>query len=243
MLKNVEGLTIPEISFAMIADGQWVKRTTSDIFTNKNVIFFALPGAFTPTCSSTHLPRFSELSETFFANGIDEIVCLSVNDTFVMNAWAENQQSKNITFIPDGNGDFSDAMGMLVDKSGIGFGKRSWRYSMLVKDGVIDKMFIEAEVDGDPFEVSDAETMLNYINPEAIQKQSITIFSKPDCPFCKKAKALLNSKGLKFDTLDVGDDVSLSTLKAVSDSVTVPQIFIDGKLIGGSDELDKLYSQ
>jgi glutaredoxin-like protein len=227
----------------MIADGQWVKRTTSDIFTNKNVILFALPGAFTPTCSSTHLPRFSELSDTFFANGIDEIVCLSVNDTFVMNAWAENQQSKNITFIPDGNGDFSDAMGMLVDKSTIGFGKRSWRYSMLVNDGVIEKMFIEAEVDGDPFEVSDAETMLSYINPEAIQKESITIFSKPDCPFCKKAKALLNSKGLKFDTLDVGDDVSMSTLKAVSDSVTVPQIFIDGQLIGGSEELAKLYSQ
>jgi glutaredoxin-like protein len=243
MLKNIEGLTIPEISFAMIADGQWVKRTTSDIFTNKNVILFALPGAFTPTCSSTHLPRFSELSDTFFANGIDEIVCLSVNDTFVMNAWAENQQSKNITFIPDGNGDFSDAMGMLVDKSTIGFGKRSWRYSMLVNDGVIEKMFIEAEVDGDPFEVSDAETMLSYINPEAIQKESITIFSKPDCPFCKKAKALLNSRGLKFDTLDVGDDVSMSTLKAVSDSVTVPQIFIDGQLIGGSEELAKLYSQ
>jgi glutaredoxin-like protein len=243
MLKNKEGLTIPEISFAMIADGQWVKRTTSDIFTNKNVILFALPGAFTPTCSSTHLPRFSELSDTFFANGVDEIVCLSVNDTFVMNAWAENQQSKNITFIPDGNGDFSDAMGMLVDKSTIGFGKRSWRYSMLVKGGVIEKMFIEAEVDGDPFEVSDAETMLSYINPEAIQKESITIFSKPDCPFCKKAKALLNSKGLKFDTLDVGDDVSMSTLKAVSDSVTVPQIFIDGQLIGGSEELAKLYSQ
>jgi glutaredoxin-like protein len=243
MLKNKEGLTIPEISFAMIADGQWVKRTTSDIFTNKNVILFALPGAFTPTCSSTHLPRFSELSDTFFANGVDEIVCLSVNDTFVMNAWAENQQSKNITFIPDGNGDFSDAMGMLVDKSTIGFGKRSWRYSMLVNDGVIEKMFIEAEVDGDPFEVSDAETMLSYINPEAIQKESITIFSKPDCPFCKKAKALLNSKGLKFDTLDVGDDVSMSTLKAVSDSVTVPQIFIDGQLIGGSEELAKLYSQ
>jgi glutaredoxin-like protein len=243
MLKNKEGLTIPEISFAMIADGQWVKRTTSDIFTNKNVILFALPGAFTPTCSSTHLPRFSELSDTFFANGVDEIVCLSVNDTFVMNAWAENQQSKNITFIPDGNGDFSDAMGMLVDKSTIGFGKRSWRYSMLVNDGVIEKMFIEAEVDGDPFEVSDAETMLSYINPEATQKESITIFSKPDCPFCKKAKALLNSRGLKFDTLDVGDDVSMSTLKAVSDSVTVPQIFIDGQLIGGSEELAKLYSQ
>jgi glutaredoxin-like protein len=108
---------------------------------------------------------------------------------------------------------------------------------------VIEKMFIEAEVDGDPFEVSDAETMLSYINPEAIQKESITIFSKPDCPFCKKAKALLNSKGLKFDTLDVGDDVSMSTLKAVSDSVTVPQIFIDGQLIGGSEELAKLYSQ
>ena len=241
MLTNKEGSTIPEISFSMIVEGEWIKRTTTDIFTNKNVILFALPGAFTPTCSSTHLPRFSELSATFFANGIDEIVCLSVNDTFVMNAWAENQQSKNITFIPDGNGDFSDAMDMLVDKSGIGFGKRSWRYAMLVKNGVIDKMFIEADVEGDPFAVSDADTMLNYINPDAVQKESITIFSKIDCPFCQKAKALLSSQGLKFDSLEIGDNVSLSTLKAVSNSETVPQIFIDGKLIGGSEELAMIY--
>jgi glutaredoxin-like protein len=242
MLMNKEGSTIPEISFAIMANGQWQQRTTKDIFANKNVVLFALPGAFTPTCSSTHLPRYSELSETFFANGIDEIVCLSVNDTFVMNAWAEDQHANNISFIPDGNGDFSAAMGMLVDKSAIGFGKRSWRYAMLVKNGLIDKMFIEAEVDGDPFAVSDADTMLSYINPEAVQKESITIFSKPDCPFCKKAKALLTSQGLKFESLEIGEDVTISTLKAVSDSETVPQIFIDGKLIGGSDALEKLYS-
>ncbi|GAA6205916.1 glutathione peroxidase [Thalassotalea sp. SU-HH00458] len=238
MLKNIEGQKIPSLSFPMIDNGAWAKRTTESIFDNKTVIVFALPGAFTPTCSSTHLPRYNELAETFFANGVDEIVCLSVNDTFVMNAWAENQHAEKISFIPDGNGDFSQAMGMLVDKSDIGFGKRSWRYAMLVKNGVIEKMFIEPEVEGDPFEVSDADTMLNYINPNATQKQTVTVFSKPDCPFCKKAKQLLNEKGLSFEALEVGKDISLSTLKAVANAETVPQVFIDGELIGGSEALE-----
>ncbi|MDG1751453.1 MAG: glutathione peroxidase [Thalassotalea sp.] len=241
MLKNIEGQKIPTLSFPMIENGEWIKRSTSNIFDNKTVIVFALPGAFTPTCSSTHLPRYNELSETFFANGVNEIVCLSVNDTFVMNAWAENQHAEKISFIPDGNGDFSQAMGMLVDKTAIGFGKRSWRYAMLVKNGVIDKMFIEPEVEGDPFEVSDADTMLNYINPNAVQSQAITIFSKPDCPFCKKAKALLTEKGLKFEALEIGKETSLSTLKAVANAETVPQIFIDGKLIGGSEALENYF--
>jgi glutaredoxin-like protein len=241
MLKNIEGQKIPNLSFPMIENGEWIKRTTNNIFDNKTVIVFALPGAFTPTCSSTHLPRYNELSETFFANGVDEIVCLSVNDTFVMNAWAENQHAEKISFLPDGNGDFSQAMGMLVDKTAIGFGKRSWRYAMLVKNGVIDKMFIEPEVEGDPFEVSDADTMLNYINPNAVQSQTITIFSKPDCPYCKKAKALLADKGLKFEALEIGKEASLSTLKAVANAETVPQIFIDGKLIGGSEALEDYF--
>ena len=242
MLENKEQQNVPQVSFAMIENNQWKKRTSAEIFDNKTVVLFSLPGAFTPTCSSSHLPRYNELAAKFFENGVDEIICLSVNDTFVMNSWAQDQHAENISFIPDGNGEFTEKMGMLVDKSAIGFGKRSWRYSMLVKNGVIDKMFIEPEVEGDPFEVSDADTMLNYINPEACQNSSITIFSKPTCPFCKKAKALLHEKGLSFEELEVGKEVNLTTLKALSDADTVPQIFIDGKLIGGSDDLAKHFS-
>ncbi|MEW6991298.1 glutathione peroxidase [Colwelliaceae bacterium 6441] len=242
MLKNIEGSNVPKTTFAIIEDGQWTHRSTENIFADKTVIVFALPGAFTPTCSSTHLPRYNELAETFFNNGVDEIICLSVNDTFVMNAWAENQHAEKISFIPDGNGDFSQAMGMLVDKSEIGFGKRSWRYAMLVKNGVIDKMFIEPEVEGDPFEVSDADTMLNYINPNAVQNQTITVISKPDCPYCKKSKALLKEKGLAFETLEIGQDVNLSTLKALTNAETVPQVFIDGKLIGDSEALAEYFN-
>jgi glutaredoxin-like protein len=243
MLKNIEGKKIPAVNFPIFEDGQWISRSTENIFTDKTVIVFALPGAFTPTCSSTHLPRYNELAEKFFANNVDEIVCLSVNDTFVMNAWAESQHADKITFIPDGNGDFSEAMGMLVDKSAIGFGKRSWRYAMLVKNGVIEKMFIEPEVEGDPFEVSDADTMLSYINPNAVQKQTVTIISKPDCIYCKKAKLLLKEKGLSFEALEIGQDVSLSTLKALTNADTVPQVFIDGELIGGSEALESYFNQ
>jgi glutaredoxin-like protein len=243
MLKNIEGQNIPQTSFSIIKDGEWIKRDSNDIFTEKNVVVFALPGAFTPTCSSTHLPRYNELAQQFFANGVDEIICLSVNDTFVMNSWAEDQNAENISFIPDGNGEFSQKMGMLVDKSDIGFGKRSWRYAMLVKNGVIDKMFIEADVAGDPFEVSDADTMLAYINPEAVQKQSITVLSKPGCPFCKKAKAMLNGKGLAFEELTVGEEVTSSMLKALSNAETVPQVFIDGQLIGGSEALAEYFNE
>lgn len=241
MLKNIEGSQVPQISFPIIENGEWTSRNTNEIFDNKTVIVFSLPGAFTPTCSSTHLPRYNELAPIFTANGVDEIVCVSVNDTFVMNAWSADQNADNVSFIPDGNGDFSDAMGMLVDKSAIGFGKRSWRYAMLVKNGVIEKMFIEPEVEGDPFEVSDADTMLNYINPNAVQSKSITIFSKPDCPYCKKAKALLTEKGLTFDTIEIGEGASLSTLKAVANADTVPQVFIDGELIGGSEALESYF--
>ena len=128
-------------------------------------------------------------------------------------------------------------MGMLVDKTAIGFGKRSWRYAMLVKNGKIEEMFIEPEVEGDPFEVSDADTMLNFISPQAMQKQAITVFSKPNCPYCKKAKQLLTEKGLTFDELEVGKTISLANLKALSNADTVPQVFIDGQLIGGSEAL------
>ncbi len=242
MLKNIEGQTIPNVTFATRQNDEWKSVTTDEIFTGRAVVVFSLPGAFTPTCSSTHLPRYNELAGVLKQNGVDEIVCVSVNDTFVMNAWAEHQEAQNITLLPDGNGEFTDGMGMLVDKNDLGFGKRSWRYSMLVKDGVIDKMFIEPDLPGDPFEVSDADTMLDYINPKQTKPEPVTVFSKPGCPFCKKAKELLTEKGYAFEEVVMGAGATLTSLKAISGRDTVPQIFIGGKHIGGSDDLEKYFA-
>ena len=154
-----------------------------------------------------------------------------------MNAWEKDLNVKNINLIPDGNGDFSEGMGMLVDKTDLGFGKRSWRYSMYVEDGVIKKMFIEDEVPGDPFKVSDADTMKNYLIPDAKEPPVVTIFTKPTCPFCAEAKALLKDKGYNFEEITLGDGISYSTVKAVSGRLTTPQVYIDGKHIGGLEEL------
>jgi len=243
MLADKSGQTVPAVTFKTRANDQWVDITTDQLFANKTVVVFSLPGAFTPTCSSTHLPRYNELASIFKANGVDEIVCISVNDTFVMNAWLADQDADNITVIPDGNGEFTQGMGMLVDKQDIGFGKRSWRYSMLVKNGVIEQMFIEPDLPGDPFEVSDAETMLNYINPESVAPADISVFTKPGCPHCARAKQLLLDKQLPFEEVVLGQDATLMSLRAVSGRATVPQIFIAGKHIGGADDLEQHFAK
>ena len=146
---------------------RWQDMSTDDLFAGKKVVVFSLPGAFTPTCSSNHLPRYEELYEEFQANGVDAIICVSVNDAFVMFKWGKEIGNEKIFLLPDGNGEFTRKMGMLVDKSNLGFGMRSWRYSMLVNDRKIEKMFVEADFADncptDPFEVSDADTMLAYI--------------------------------------------------------------------------------
>ncbi len=150
MLENREGQNIPQVTFRTRRDHDWADVTSDEIFKGKTVVVFSLPGAFTPTCSSTHVPRYNQLVPAFKRHGVDEVVCISVNDAFVMNEWRNEQKAFNVTFMPDGNGDFSRGMGMLVPKNDLGFGDRSWRYSMLVKDGVVEKMFIEPNVPGDP---------------------------------------------------------------------------------------------
>lgn len=235
---SMVGQSVPNVTFRIRENDEWVNLSSEDLFANKTVVLFSLPGAFTPTCSSTHLPRYNELASTFTANGVDSIICMSVNDTFVMNAWKADQEASNIQVIPDGNGEFTEGMGMLVGKEDLGFGKRSWRYSMLVKNGVVEKMFIEPDVPGDPFEVSDADTMLNYINPEAKKPSSVAMITKPGCPFCTKAKAQLNEKGIEFEEIVLGKDATSVSVKAISGNSTVPQIFFDGKNIGGSDDLE-----
>lgn len=238
-MQSMENQKVPSVTFRTRQDGDWKDVTTDEIFAGKTVVVFSLPGAFTPTCSSTHVPRYNELAGALKENGVDEIVCMSVNDGFVMSEWAIDQKADNITFIPDGNGEFTDGMGLLVDKDDLGFGKRSWRYSMLVKDGIVEKMFIEPQKPGDPFEVSDADTMLDYINPQAVKPKSVVVFSRHGCPFCIKAKGMLRESGMKYDEVFVYDQISLMGLRAVSGRETVPQVFIDGQHIGGSEDLEE----
>lgn len=172
----IEGTRVPEVVFkTRVGDGpvcgsnsgRWVDLTTSEIFTGKKVIVFALPGAFTPTCSSSHLPGYERAYSALKEKGVDEVYCLSVNDAYVMERWAAELLSKNVKLLPDGNADFTRGMGMLVSKRDVGFGDRSWRYSMLVDNGVIVKLFVEAGMSDDhgpdPFEVSDADTMLAFL--------------------------------------------------------------------------------
>ena len=178
-MQTRESKRVPDVTFKTRTDDGWKNITSNDIFAGKTVIVFSLPGAFTPTCSATHLPRYEQLAPQFAAEGIDDIICIAVNDGFIMYAWEKEQALNHVKLIPDGNGEFTEQMGMLVDKTDLGFGKRSWRYSMLVKDGVVDKMFIEPEVEGDPFEVSDAETMLRYINSDAAIPECVAVISRP----------------------------------------------------------------
>jgi len=146
---------------------RWQDVTSDEIFKGKKVIIFALPGAFTPTCSNTHLPKYEELYDELKSFNIDEIYCLSINDAFVMFQWGKHQNVTKVKLLPDGSGHFTRQMGMLVNKDNLGFGYRSWRYSMVVNNGIIEKMFIEPGYSDncptDPFEVSDAETMLKYL--------------------------------------------------------------------------------
>ncbi len=174
--ENLIGTKVPNVTFKTRVRNdtlggenpfEWKDITTSEIFDNKKVVVFSLPGAFTPTCSTTHAPGYDARFEEFKALGVDTVICVSVNDAFVMFQWAKNLGLKNVFMLPDGNGEFTKAMGALVAKNNLGFGDRSWRYSMFVDNAEIKNVFIEAGFgdlcETDPFEVSDADTMLAYL--------------------------------------------------------------------------------
>ncbi|MGB7087400.1 MAG: redoxin family protein [Phormidesmis sp.] len=167
MLFNREGKRVPQVTFRLFSETSCFDLSTADLFDYKTVLVFAVSGAFTCPYSSIQLLSYNEYAEVFRANGVDEIICISVNDPFSLATWAKAEGADQVRFIPDVKGDFTHAMGMMVNLSDKGMGQRSWRYSMLVKNRMIEKMFIEP----DGFEtmpvVSNAETMLNYINPEA----------------------------------------------------------------------------
>jgi glutaredoxin-like protein len=216
MSNNHEGQAVPQVIFRTRREHEWVNLTTDEIFQDKTIVVFSLPGAFTPTCSSTHVPRYNQLAPVFKQHGVDEIICISVNDAFVMNEWQREQHADNLTFLPDGNGHFR----------------------MLVKNGIVEKMFVEPDLPGDPFEVSDADTMLAHIAPHAAKPRDVTVFTREGCEFCVRAKGMLLDAGMQFEELVLNRDYSEASLRAVAGKSTVPQVFIDGAYIGGSEDLE-----
>ena len=234
-MDNIEGRRVPEVTFRTREGEDWKDVTTSDLFANKKTVVFSLPGAFTPTCSTAHVPRYDELADAFAKNGVDAIYCVSVNDAFVMNAWHDDQHVKNVGFIPDGNGEFTKGMGALVDKQELGFGPRSWRYAMVVNDGVIEKMFIEPEKPGDPYEVSDADTVFDYVSGDSgVKPHDVTVFTRRFCGHCARAKNLLRQHNVEFHEVVATPGM----LRAVTGKTSTPQVFVDGKHVGGADELE-----
>ena len=234
-----EGSKVPQVTFHTRKGYEWQDLTTDDLFAGKTVVVFSLPGAFTPTCSSSHVPRYDQLADAFKEQGVDDIICISVNDAFVMNEWQQAQNAHNIRFLPDGNGEFTAGMGLLVDKDELGFGKRSWRYAMLVRDGVVEKLFAEPQEPGDPYGESDADTMFEYLAPGKPKPLDISVFTRPGCPFCAKAKSLLDNAGLAFEELLLNRDYTDRTLRALGAGATFPQIFVNGENIGGADDLEQ----
>ena len=229
------GDRVPDVTFRLRRGADWEETSSARIFGGRNVIVFALPGAFTPTCSTVHLPRYEELAPAFEQRGIDEIVCVAVNDPFVMQQWGVEEAASKVHLLPDGNAAFTRGMGMLVDKSDLNFGARSWRYSMLVRDGVIEKMFVEPDKPGDPFEVSDADTMLRYLDPKATLPDEVAMFSREGCPFCARTKAALQEAGIAYTDISLPPLQRSRALRAIAGAQTVPQVFVNGKLVGDSE--------
>ncbi|MDB6082352.1 MAG: glutathione peroxidase [Gammaproteobacteria bacterium] len=231
------GSMVPDAELAELRDGKVERIRSSELFRGRRVILFALPGAFTPTCSTAHVPGYVARLKDFRQAGIDDVICLSVNDPYVMEAWQRSEKAQGIRFVADPYGEFTDAMGMTVDHSDASLGRRSWRYSMLVDHGKIEVMFIEADLPGDPFEVSDADTMFKYLRPDQKSVGSAFMLARHGCPHCARAKDLLSERGIAFEAIHLGDELTMQGVKAASGAATVPQIFIGGERIGGADQL------
>lgn len=171
-----EGICVPKTTFkTRVRDEsiggdnpfKWQDLTTKEIFLGNRVVVFSLPGAFTPTCSTFQVPGFEQNYDKIIEMGIDEVYVISVNDTFVMRKWMLDQNVCKVKFIPDGNGEFTRQIGMLVDKSNLGFGPRSWRYAMVVNNGVVEKWFEEPGredcCESDPYGETSPENVMEYL--------------------------------------------------------------------------------
>ena len=167
--RMIEGKKCSSVTLKTRQIGKWVDVNTDDIFKKKKVILFSLPGAFTPVCSEKQLPEFEKNYDKLLSLGINEVYCISVNDGFVMNAWAEQQKLIKVKVLPDGNADFTRQMGLLVEKKHVGFGQRSWRYCAIINDGVVEKWWQEQGInnignDPDPYVETTPENCIKYLS-------------------------------------------------------------------------------
>lgn len=233
------GDRIPDVTVQLLEEGKAKAVRTGALFANRRVVAFALPGAFTPTCSAQHLPRYEDLAPAFRAAGVDALYCFSVNDPFVLAEWGRAQGVREVQLVADGNGDFAQAMGQLEDRRELGFGRRSHRYSLHAVDGRIEQLYVEAHEAGDPFRVSDAETMLAHLAPQAPRPAQIAIVTKPGCPWCTQAKDALRAHGLAYAELALDDAQRGRVLAALANATTAPQIFVGGRLLGGTEQLQE----
>lgn len=236
--EQLQGRRVPDATFHVLDKGELRELPSRALFAGQTVALFGLPGAFTPTCSNRHVPRFAELAQALHGAGVDEIVCVSVNDPWVMDAWSREQRTDRIRFIADADGAFTRGLGMLVHQDVLG--PRSRRYSMLVRNGVIEKAFPEADEPRDPYRVSDADTLLRHLDPRAPALQPAAVLARRGCPFCERALDLLREHDLPFEVLWLGEHgASMQAVLAVSGESTVPQVFIGGQRIGGADALQR----
>ena len=185
-------------------DYEWVEESSQDLFEGKRVVLFSLPGAFTPTCSSTHLPGYEARYDELLEQDVDEVYCLSVNDSFVMNAWFADQGIVNVKPIADGNGEFTRHMGMLVEKSAVCFGLRSQRYSAVIDNGRVEMIFCEQRKEdnfaGDPFEVSYVDTMFSYLETARdVRREEIKRYEEAQAEF-EEAQAKLEETEAEADS-------------------------------------------
>ena len=232
--ERLQGQRLPFTEFRMRRDGELIEVTTETLFGGRTAVAFGLPGAFTPTCSRAHVPRFVELEPQLREHGVDAVLCLAVNDAYVMEAWQREQHADALIFVPDGNGDFHRALGLLADLRDDGFGMRARRYAMVVRDRVIDIALIEPNDAGDPYGVSSAESVLDWLAPSHEAVQDIVVFTRPLCAHSTRAKRLLDRAGLRYDAVDLKP----RGVRAVSGARTTPQVFVKGRLLGGCDALE-----
>ena len=234
--ERLEGRRVPHCVFRMRRGGRMADVSSDDLFEGKRVVLFGLPGAFTPTCSSAHVPRFVELAPFLRQHGIADVLCIAVNDAHVMEAWQRDQKADLVTFVPDGNGDFHRGLGLLVDKRATGMAQRARRYAMVVNDGVIETALIERDdPEGDPYDISSADEVCKVLGLGGERPQDIVIFTRPDCAWSERARALLDRKGLPYEAVDLHP----RGVRAVSGATTTPQAFAGGQLIGGYEDLER----
>jgi peroxiredoxin/glutaredoxin len=237
--RRLEGRRVPHCVFRMRWGGEMADVTTADLFDGRRVVLFGLPGAFTPTCSSAHVPRFVELAPFLRRHGVDDVICIAVNDAHVMEAWQRDQKADAITFVPDGNGDFHRALGLLADKRREGMALRARRYAMIVNDGTIETALVEPDAPGDPYDVSSADEVCNVLGLGGVRPDDVVVFTRPGCGWSEKARRLLERSGLPYD----GVDLHPRGIRAVSGRTTTPQVFIAGVHVGGYDDLERWLAQ